>query len=313
MSTTRKRASRVVQTSGGMKDLSMVRNNEAYFLALNGPDFCEESLPYISDKWVLVALNYLLKGGNKLDQQRIDGLRLFAEHGKLIYLDSGCFSHSMSHAKLLGCSPNEVFMTSPSQLPFFEDWYAVYIDIVPQVIDSLWGVVEIDYGSAAERAATRERIYNDCGIRPIPAFRFNFDPLEVFEELVRTHDRVCLAGLAMMPSATRSIVMPMLREIHARVNPDCWIHALGVSACGSFCGSGFASCDASTYTSMARYGSTAGYTPFGSMANVTWCKKFPQGNAEDPNLACRLGMFQHSTMNMGRVRHCNELQEYYSV
>lgn len=307
-----KASNRIIATSGGRKDLSLTRNSEAYFLALQGCDLTPDTLPYLTDKWCLVALNYLLKGGT-VSEEQLAHLDEFAAAGKHVYLDSGCFSLAFEHAKRLGVSAPDVFMTSPTELPFFEEWYAVYTRVVPQIIDRLWGVVELDFGSAAERTATRQRIYDDCGIRPIPVYRFGKDPLSVFTDLVRTHDRICLGGLAKVTPAFRNMAIPILRQMQHDANPDCWVHLLGVSACGAFCASGFSSCDASSYANAARFGLTCGYTPMGFNHSIDWTPKPPRASeigdgASD--FVRYLGMFQHATMNLGRTANMQELANY---
>lgn len=304
--------SKVIETSGGLKDLDSSVKGSSYFLALQGCDLCAESLPYLKDSWVLIALNYLLKN-NEIAGDQLEKLDHYASEGKHVYLDSGCFSLAFAYAKEINSNAPDVFMSSPSSLPFFEEWYGVYTRTVPQLIDRLWGVVEIDFGNAEERRATRRRLHRDTGINPIPVFRFGKDPVSIFRELVRTHDRVCLGGLAKVTPAFRNMAMPLLREIHHATNPDCWVHVLGVSAVGAFSASGFTSCDASTYANAARFGLTCGYTHQGFTHAAHWTPKPPRAaSLEDDDtrptdFSRTLGMFQHSVMNLGRTEHLREL------
>lgn len=284
----------------------------AYFLALQNKDLDPVMLPYLRDKWLLIALNYLTKNGHVSEEQltRLDGL---LDAGMNVYLDSGCFSIAADHGKTLGIPAHEVFMMSPSEMPFFESWYQVYIAVMPRIIDKLWGVVEIDFGDMQERAVTRQRIFDDTGVRAIPAFRFGKEPVEVFEHLVATHDRVCLAGLAKASPLVRNTALAYLREIQYRLNKDCWIHCLGVSGCGPFSSSGFASGDSSSYANAARYGATNGYTHQGYTSVANWTKRPPKAKDLDDGTGtqtCRkLGMFQHSVMNVGRTAYLHELHD----
>ena len=284
----------------------------AYFLALQSKDLDPEMLPFLQDRWLLIALNYLTTKGHVSTEQlrKLDGL---LDAGMKVYLDSGCFSLAAEHSKELGCSPPEVFMSSPRDLPFFESWYQVYITVIPRIIDRLWGVVEIDFGNAAERAETRQRIFDDTGVHAIPAFRFGKEPVSVFERLVATHDRVCLAGLAKASPVVRNTALAYLREIQYRVNKDCWVHCLGVSGCGPFSSSGFASGDSSSYANAARYGATNGYTHQGYTSVAEWTKRPPKAKDLDDGTGtqtCRkLGMFQHTVMNVGRTAYLHELHD----
>jgi hypothetical protein len=306
------RRSSIIETSGGRKQLSLTAQGSAYFLALQGIDLATSSLPYLQDTWTLVALNYLIKGG-EVDAASLARLDAFINSGKHVYLDSGCFSLAFAYAKEHSMTAPDVFMLPPRELPFFEAWYATYIRIVPQLVDRLWGVVEIDFGSPEDRAATRARIARDTGVRPIPVFRFGKDPVSLFERLVSTHDRVCLGGLAKVTPAFRNMALPLLRDIQHRANPSCWIHVLGVSASGAFSASGFTSCDASTYANAARFGLTCGYTHQGFTHAADWTPKPPRAGAvtdaesRATDFSRYLGMFQHSVMNLGRTAHLREL------
>lgn len=302
--------SKIISTSGGRKDLKGFQGGRAYFLAIQGVDLrSEASLASLKDRWILIALNYLLSG-KSVSAEMLSRIGLLAAEGKSVYLDSGCFTLAFAHAAKVGKTAPEVFMSSPRTLPFFEDWYKVYVSSVPQLIDKLWGVVELDFGSAKDRQDTRKRIFRDTGIRPIPVFRFGEDPVSVFENLVRTHDRVCLGGLAKVTPAFRCMAFPLLRDIHYRTNPECWVHVLGSAASGAFSSSGMASCDSSTYANAAQFGLTCGYTHQGFSHAAHWTPKPRKGAAiveGTTNLMRRMGMFQHSVMNLGRTVHLDEL------
>ena len=312
----RQASSVFVETSGGKKNLTSSVRGAAYFLAVQSGDLHPNTLPYLQDEWVLIALNFLLRG-REIAEEQLQHIQSLVDNNKKLFLDSGCFSLACAEAKNLNCSPADVFMYHPSELPFFESWYNTYITTVPTVIDNLWGVVEIDFGTPEDRANTRARIFNDCGVHPIPVFRFGKDPVSLFEELVSTHDRVCLGGLAKASGAVRYMSIPLLREIQHRANPDCWIHCLGMAGSGPFASSGFSSCDASSYSNSARYGATNGYTNQGYTSVAEWTKVPPRVKDLDDGTSTqfvrKLGLFQHSVMNLGRVSHLQELDRQVRI
>jgi hypothetical protein len=306
-------------TNGSGKDAPV---GSAYFLALQGVDLRAASHHFLKDKWVLVALNYLVNG-NKVSNDRVQELKALAERGHSFYLDSGCFTLANAHANKTGQNPWDVFMTSPSKLPFFNAWFDLYCMVVPVLKPYLWGVVEIDFGSAEERAETRERIYKACGIKPIPVYRCLSEPFEVFEKLVATHDRVCLAGTAKVPTWARYAAYSKATEIIERANPKCRVHALGVGAFGPFTASLLNSCDSSTYANPARFGLTCGYTLTGFSHAAHWAKKvrlaskggkMTIGTAAEggsvSDLIRSIGMFQHSGFNVGRTAHLKDIAKY---
>lgn len=308
-------ASNIIETSGGRKDLTHNRGR-AYFLAIQKNDLRPNIRPFLKDDFLLVALNYLVTG-NTVSQETLTQLNELGNEGYRLFIDSGCFTLANAYANQNGEHPSDVFMRSPDQLPFFEDWYEVFCTVAPQIVQDVWGMVELDFGSLEDRENTRQRVFSDVGVQTVPVFRYGRDPLEEFGDLISRHDRICVGGVGILPKPMQYKGYMRLLELWQEHNPNCFIHILGVAALGAFSSALFSSCDSSTYANLARFGLTCGYCYSGFTHDGHFSKKLPRGQVfdsveglQDGQFRRGLGMFQHALYNRSREAHladlCNE-------
>lgn len=297
-------------TGGGTKDLT---DKGRYFLAV-----LSLYLPTLDvdckDDSALVALNAIVNK-NGLKEGVLEHLQHLSACGKKIYLDSGCYTIANDHAKAQGLIAGDVFMSSPSELPFFEEWLAIYNEVVPIIAPYLWGYVEVDFGSYQDRIATRQRVYDQAGLVPIPVYRCGREPISVFTDLLKKYDRICVAGTLFLSPQQHSIAYNEMYEQWKTINPDCYIHTLGIGAFGSHCRFNFPSCDSSTFSSDVRYGSVAGYCYTGITSAAVFSPRFAVGDAkkdihsDSMPIGGRLGVLRHSIYNIGRKAHLDELDK----
>lgn len=184
-----------------------------------------ESLPWTRPR--LVAFDRLAREGDPYDASRTRGDPYVAQafDGCPVMLDSGVFAYAQRFARAEGLRFDQVRRRDPSTLPFF-DWHrATYLDMCRDLETAMWGAVEIDFGDADAKTATRAW-FEGHGVTPMPVFSAPSDPLDYFDQLVDGYDRVCLGSVA---GAGRELA-PYVLGLHERcrrrgVEP--WLHILG--------------------------------------------------------------------------------------
>lgn len=300
-----------VSTGGGQKELT---DRARYFLAVQPiylPDLAEDC----HDDSILFALNYIASKNGKLKDGMIDEIKRLAEAGKKVYLDSGCYTLANDYAKEHGRMAGDVFMSTPSTLPFFEKWFGIYKEIVPKLAPYLWGYVEVDFGNYEERCEVRQRSYDEAGLVPIPVFRVGREPMTVFTDLLSKYDRICIAGTLFLSSAHHALAYNEMYKQWQEINPNCYLHTLGIGGFGSHCRYNFPSCDSSTFATDVRFGGTAGYCYTGISHAATFTPKFAQDANRQPHesvsmpIGGRLGILRHSIYNLGRKQHIAQVNQ----
>jgi hypothetical protein len=297
-----------------MKELT---DRSRYFLAIQ-PIYLPDLTQDCHDDSILFALNYIASKNGRLREGMIDEIKRLAEAGKRVYLDSGGFTLAHDYAKETGRSVGEVFMSNPSTLPFFEKWFGIYKEIVPKLAPYLWGYVEVDFGNYQERCETRQRSFDEAGIVPVPVFRAGFDPMSVLTDLLRKYDRICIAGTILLSSNQYSLVYNEVYKQWKEVNPDCYLHVLGLGAFGAFSQFNFPSCDSSTFSTDVRFGGTSGYCYTGISSAAVYTSKFAQDANRQPHesismpIGGRLGILRHSIYNLGRKEHLRGVESLKS-
>jgi hypothetical protein len=301
----------LIATGGGKKELS---SKDRYFLALQKQHIRWAAVDSKDDS-ILWALNMLVSSKGQMAPETFDGLKSVAAAGKRIYLDSGCYTLANAYANDNGLVAGDVFMSDPATLPFFEEWFSVYKKWVVALEPYLWGYVEVDFGNYEQRCAVRQRCYDETGLIPIPVFRVGRDPFSVFEELITTYDRVCIAGTLHLTSKQHARAYISIYETWKRLNPDCYIHVLGIGAFGSFSRYNLPSSDSSTYANAARYGLTCGYCYAGFAHAAHFTPKFSMVNGISADTVCsstvygsRIGVIQHSIYSLGRKAHLASIE-----
>lgn len=172
-------------------------------------------------------LGWLISPVDLTSPAQIDRVAEIAKQ-RPVLLDSGAFTIASTTARERGISIPEAF-----QLPLeahmtdtYREVEAAYRTAIDVMGDDLWGFIEMDLGTPAERDAVRERDrerYPDGP--PLPVFHPAAEPFDVFEDLQNDYDRLCIGGIAKLWGSARLDLFVALRR---RVRPDRWYHYLGV-------------------------------------------------------------------------------------
>lgn len=170
-----------------------------------------------------------------------------------ILLDSGAFTTASTYARKSGIPLGEAFKIPPAQLPGYNELLALYTKVVKQRGHLLWGYIELDLGSTADRDALRAQQADD-GIVPIPVYHPLTDPYEYFDQLASTHDRVCIGGIVGAEPNAKRIALADIAYRRNRRYPHVWLHALGQEPSPLLTAFEYNSADTSGWASPFMYG-----------------------------------------------------------
>ena len=234
----------------------------------------------------LVPLN-ILKG-----EQSQDKLSEIAKHGVNLFIDSGCFFLASEMAKRNNISIDDAFALPPSEVIGYASYMEVYFKFLSKYESDIWGIVEMDFGGADGKKAFRKEAHKR-GFYPIPVYHLLVDPAEYLEELLSTHDRICIGNLAQMGSGDVKRVLPALWDACSKY-PDVWVHLLGVTPRPRLVAYPFHSYDSSSWLAAVKW--TNGYTvsyhysKFGTPGKEFWFVRgvntdSPSGSAKAAGLA----------------------------
>jgi hypothetical protein len=229
----------LIRTGGGRFDAT---DRHIYFIAsgLGRLDMAEEVNDYI-----LIAVNEL-EGANA-ETQLGDKL----DRGKIVFLDSGIFNLSMTHARKHGVSMDQALAMPPDQIDGFQELYDRYIAIVTKHADRLWGYIELDQGGRENKIKTRARLEAQ-GLRPIPVYHPFNDGWAYFDYLAERYDRICFGNVVQADRETRKRLIATAWE-RRRKYPDLWIHLLGVTPNEWLNAYPIDSCDSSSWLANIRW------------------------------------------------------------
>ena len=192
-----------------------------------------------------------LVGLSESNQAVLDTILESEDH--LLLLDSGAFTVAHDHSKRMKIPLDEAFATSPSEIIGFNELKADYLAFLEEHADRLWGYIELDMGSKQDKRDTRAEIESH-GFVPIPVFHPLVDGWEYLIELLEEYDRISVGNIVGLSHQMRIKLLFHMYRIWKEVNPDCWIHLLGMTPTTNAALSlPFSSYDSSTWTTAFRW------------------------------------------------------------
>ena len=172
--------------------------------------------------------DHLLIAVNELEGERsLQGVRDFIRDGKRMFIDSGVFSLSTTHAKKHNLTMDEALSMAPEQVDGFHELYARYLAIMGELGNSVWGYIEIDQGGRENKIKTRAKLEAQ-GLRPIPVYHPFNDGWDYFDYLAENYDRICFGNVVQADFGTRKRLLATAWE-RRRKYPHLWIHMLGMT------------------------------------------------------------------------------------
>lgn len=210
----------------------------------SSPDLLELVVGVHSD--ILVAVNEIISkaAGKRFSSMLEKDLRIF--------IDSGVYSLAMEHATRHEIPHDQALRVPIDQLDGFQDLYDTYCDLAIKYQDKVWGIVEIDLGGREQKIKTRAKL-EKAGIRPIPVYHPLNDGWDYFDELAKGYDRICVGNIVQASRYVRKHLISTIWERKMRVNPNLWIHLLGLAPNEWLCSYPLNSCDASSWLNTVRW------------------------------------------------------------
>lgn len=229
-----------------------MRHTAGHWQRADSPIFFLASSPHILfnaasvHKHMLVAVNELM---NSDSQQQSFHKLLDADVN--ILMDSGVYGLASAYATLNNINPNVVRQMPAEEIPGFEPLLASYKNLVSRYADRLWGYIEMDWGTA-EQKATRRATLEAIGLAPIPVYHPIWDPMDYFDELAQNYDRICIGNTASSDNVTRLRLIATAVQRRQKY-PHLWMHMLGVTPSEWCAAYAFDSCDSSAWLSGVRW------------------------------------------------------------
>ena len=242
---------KIKQTGGALFDKT---ENPLYFIASNPSVLANTTTPY-----VLIAVNEL----NASDP--IKDVQPLIDAKSKIFLDSGIFNLTMTHARKHNVHMNDALGLPPTAIDGFHELYEKYTTIVRALEPYLWGYIELDQGGMDNKKKTRAKLEAD-GLRPIPVYHPLNDGWDYFDELASQYDRICWGNIVKASTKERKRFLATMTERKEKY-PHLWIHLLGYTPSQYLCAYPSESCDSSTWLASLRWqssGDTACLKPIGS-------------------------------------------------
>lgn len=197
--------------------------------------------------------DHLLVAVNELHAARqVQGVRDFVAAGKQVFIDSGVFALSTTHAKAHGLTMDQALSMPPEEVDGFDELFARYTELLAELGDRVWGYIEIDQGGRENKIRTRARL-EALGLRPIPVYHPFNDGWDYFDHLAENYDRICFGNVVQADPATRKRLLATAWE-RRRKYPHLWIHLLGLTPSEMTTAYPINSCDSSTWLSGVRWG-----------------------------------------------------------
>jgi hypothetical protein len=189
--------------------------------------------------------------------------------GQTLMLDSGVYGFVNDYIRKHDTDEpfGEVRKKSPSTFADFEALVRKYVQFVQYFENDLWGYVEIDIGSPAEKTATR-KLLEGYGLKPIPVYHPAVDDYDYFDYLAERYDRVCCGNMGQASEPIRMRILATLYE-RARKYPYLWVHVLGTRNHHWFNAYPLQSADATSWLEGLRFGQITHYVdgyPMGALS-----------------------------------------------
>ena len=201
----------------------------------------------------LFAINDFAQPGNSIRREGKEWQAFLAsiESGCPTFLDSGVFWLTNQHKKTHGTTMDEALALAPEEIDNFDWLFDVYVEVVKEVGDQLWGYNELDQGGKENKIRTRARL-EGMGLRPIPVYHPLNDGWDYFDELAKEYDRICFGNLVQAPPPVRKRLLATAFERHAEY-PDLFIHFLGITPNEIQMALPFDSCDSSAWIAIRKF------------------------------------------------------------
>lgn len=196
---------------------------------------------------LLVAMNEI-EGAKQKDFVR----RCIDTPGSRVFIDSGVFNLSNSHAKRHGISMDQALGMAPTEIDGFDELFESYVGFMKENGDRVWGYIEIDQGGRENKIKTRARL-EALGLSPIPVYHPLNDGWDYFDYLAERYDRICLGNVVQASVPVRMRLLATAWERRRRY-PHLWIHALGLTPSDLWLAYPTNSCDSSTWIEGLRWG-----------------------------------------------------------
>ena len=196
--------------------------------------------------------DHLLVAVNELpNDESVKQAEALIANGNKLFIDSGVYSLTTSHAKAHGMTMDQVLSMPPEEVDGFDKLFGRYLAICKQLGDKAWGYIEVDIGGKEHKRRMRARI-EAMGLKPIPVYHPLVDGWDYFDELAQNYDRICFGNIVAANSGTRKRLMATCYE-RMRKYPKLWVHLLGMTPNQWACAYPVSSCDSSSWLSLVRW------------------------------------------------------------
>ncbi len=177
----------------------------------------------------LFAINDFAQPGQEIRREGREWQSFMAsiESGRPTFLDSGIFYLTNQHKRKHNTTMDEALSLAPEEIDNFDWLFEVYVDVIKEVGDDIWGYNELDQGGKANKIRTRARL-EALGLRPITVSHPLNDGWDYFDDLAREYDRICFGNVVQANTHVRKRLLATAFERHAEY-PDLFIHFLGLT------------------------------------------------------------------------------------
>lgn len=196
----------------------------------------------------------LLVAVNEIASETDKAVVVAAAKRATLFLDSGVYNLASTFARNKGISHDEGLKTPLSQIDGFPALFDKYVALAKELEPDLWGYIELDIGGTEQKRVTRAKL-EGLGLRPIPVYHALNDPLDYFDELAGTYDRICVGSLVAATSDERRTILQSVWQRRQKYPGLRWVHLLGVSPSPTIYAYPPESLDSSSWNSAVRYGS----------------------------------------------------------
>lgn len=167
----------------------------------------------------------LLVAVNEIKDPDVPVLARWLDTGKRVFIDSGIFNLTNTHARAHGIPMDHALALAPDAIDGFDQLFDRYVQLVTTYGDRSWGYIELDQGGRENKKRTRARL-ESLGLAPIPVYHPLNDGWDYFDELASQYDRICFGNIVQADPATRRRLVATAWQRH-REYPHLWIHLLG--------------------------------------------------------------------------------------
>lgn len=212
---------------------------------------------------------HILVGINEIkNQASVDLVKSWCDDGIKVFLDSGIFNLTMTHARAHNTTMNEALLLAPEEIDGFDALFERYVRLIGILGDACWGYTELDQGGREAKIRMRARL-EGMGLRPIPVYHPLGDGVDYFDELASQYDRIAFGNVVQASPPCRIRLMATAWERRRRY-PHLWVHLLGVTPSSLTMAFPPNSCDSSSWLSGVRWGrsfETAMTRPVGDLSS----------------------------------------------